>query len=191
MMDYILTLVQRVEEDDDLSGEGEAETFDDASEEEDVSDMESEDEDLFEDDVEEDALSSPDELPEQLGFVLPSGPCLALSEAIFQLSMMFWTYKDPGGDMASSALIHFTNVLGIRRHSLAYKTAYNSTSQLSSLIWIGRLLFLEYALPLHAYTTLLIPWPARSSYESQEERLEAIRTKYLLRGSLGPFGEVP
>jgi hypothetical protein len=149
MMDYILTLVKRVEEDGDLGSEGEAETLDDASEEEDASDIESEENDLFEDSVEEDTLSSPDELREQLGFVLPSGPSLALSEAIFQLSMMFWTYKDPAGDMASSALIHFTNVLGVHRHSLAYKAAYSSTSQLSSLIWIGRLPYkLAYKSPL-------------------------------------------
>ncbi|KAH8749833.1 hypothetical protein BGZ57DRAFT_775779 [Hyaloscypha finlandica] len=92
--------------------------------------------------------------------------------------------------MGSLTLIHFVAVLGVHRHSLAYKTAYNSTSELSYLIWIGRLLFLEYALPLHAYTTLPYPWPARHSYPSQAERLEAIRTKYLLRGSLGPFGEI-
>jgi hypothetical protein len=92
--------------------------------------------------------------------------------------------------MASLILLHFTAVLGIHRYSLAYRPAYNSTPGLARLMWIGRLLFLEYALPLRAYTTLPIPWPARHTYLSQIDRLEAIRTKYLLRGSQGPFGEI-
>jgi hypothetical protein len=100
-------------EDDDSSGEGEVETFNNVLEEGDVSNIELEDKDLFKDNVEEDTLSSPNELPEQLGFVLLSRPSLALSKAIFQLSIIFWTYKDLGGDIASSALIYFTNVLGI------------------------------------------------------------------------------
>ncbi|KAI3571801.1 hypothetical protein IWW34DRAFT_674933, partial [Fusarium oxysporum f. sp. albedinis] len=40
-------------------------------------------------------------------FSLPSGLWLHLSEAIFQLSMMFWTYQEPTGDMSASAIIHF------------------------------------------------------------------------------------
>lgn len=98
--------------------------------------------------------------------------------------MMVWTYQDLAGDITSSILIHFTAVLGIHPHSLAYRSAYNSTSGFARLMWIGRLLFLEYALPLHAYATLPFPWPARHTFSPQFERLEAIRTKYLLRVSL-------
>lgn len=123
-------------------------------------------------------------------YTLPSGLQLQLSEALFQLSMMFWTYRDTSGDMASSTLIHFAGVLGIHRHSLAYKSAYNSTPCFAHLIWLGRLLFLEYALPLHPYTTLAYPWPDRNAYPDQAGRLEEIRTKYLLRGSLGPIAEI-
>jgi hypothetical protein len=43
---------------------------------------------------------------------------------------------------------------------------------------------------VHAYTTLALPWPARDAYPSQIDRFEAIRTKYLLRGSLCPLGEL-
>jgi hypothetical protein len=92
--------------------------------------------------------------------------------------------------MTSSTLIHFIGVLGIHRHSLAYKSADNSTSCFSRLIWLGRLFFLEYALPLYPYATLAYPWPARNAYPDQAGRLEETHTKYLLRGSLGPVAEI-
>lgn len=104
--------------------------------------------------------------------------------------MMFWTHQDPAGDMASSTLIHFTAVLGIHRHSLAYRQPHHSTSGFAGLIWVGRILFLEYALPRSAYATLPLYWPARHTYPSQVDRLGVIRTKYLLRGSQGPFAEI-
>ncbi|KAH8652597.1 hypothetical protein BGZ60DRAFT_419907 [Tricladium varicosporioides] len=63
--------------------------------------------------------------------------------------------------MAASLLVHFTAVRGIHRPSLAYKSVYNYTPDLSKLVWVSRLLFLEYALPIHAYKTLRFPWPAR------------------------------
>jgi hypothetical protein len=123
-------------------------------------------------------------------FILPSKPQLQLSEALFQLSIMFWAHRDLARDMASSTLIHFIGVLGIHRHSLAYKSADNLTPHFSRLILLSRLLFLEYALPLYPYTTLAYPWPAQNTYPDQAGRLEEIRTKYLLRGSLGPVVEI-
>jgi hypothetical protein len=38
--------------------------------------------------------------------------------------------------MTASIIIHFTAVRGIHRHSLAYKSAYNYTPDLSKLVWI-------------------------------------------------------
>jgi hypothetical protein len=195
MMDYILELVDLVEdikaEDEDLEEEEGGDDYYDDDDDDDEEEQEEEDkevEDDKEDEQEEDEEEEAER--EQSGFTLLSGPMLKLSEALFQLSMMFWTHQDPAGDMTSSILVHFTAVLGIHRHSLAYRSAYNSTSGLAYLMWIGRLLFLEYALPLCPYTTLPISWPARNTYPCQRERLEAIRTKYLLRGSQGPFGEI-
>jgi hypothetical protein len=123
-------------------------------------------------------------------FSLPNGNWLRLSEALFQLSMMFWTYQDPAGNMSSSTIIHFTAVMGIRQQSLAFHSAHNSTSELAGLIWIGRLLFLEYALPVYSYSTLVYEWPRRDHYPSQPDRLDAIRKKYLIRGCYTPFGEI-
>jgi hypothetical protein len=76
-----------------------------------------------------------EELPDAASeFDLPPGPELQLAEALFQLSMMFWTFQDRSGDMTGSVIIHVTGVCSIHRHSLAYKTAYNCTSDLARLV---------------------------------------------------------
>ncbi|KAH8648120.1 hypothetical protein BGZ61DRAFT_469785, partial [Ilyonectria robusta] len=100
----------------------------------------------------------------------------------------FRPHKD--GIMASSTIIYFTAVMGVHRSSLAYRDAYNSTPDLAALIWVGRLFFLEYSLPLYSYDTLAYVWPARRTYPSQPERLEAIRVKYMLRGCHSPLSEL-
>ncbi|SCO92404.1 uncharacterized protein FRV6_16532 [Fusarium oxysporum] len=93
-------------------------------------------------------------------FSLPSGLWLHLYEAIFQLSMMFWTYQELTGDMSASAIIHFTAALGIHGSSFAFHSAHASSSRLAALVLIGRLLFLEYAVPVYAYNTLDLAWPS-------------------------------
>ncbi|PNP60709.1 hypothetical protein FNYG_14562 [Fusarium nygamai] len=123
-------------------------------------------------------------------FSLPSGLWLHLSETIFQLSMMFWTYQEPTGDMSASTIIHYTAVLGIQGPSLTFHPAHASTSRLAALVWIDRLLFLEYAVPVYAYNTLYLAWPCRTAYPSQPDRISSIRGKYLLRGCYTPFGEL-
>jgi hypothetical protein len=55
-------------------------------------------------------------------------------------------------------------------------------TELAGLIWVGRLLFLGYALPAYSYTILAYEWPCRDYYPSQPDRLDAIRKKYLIRG---------
>jgi hypothetical protein len=165
MMDYILALLEEVEEgveaEEDDPEDDEWDYNDEEGEEgggycHGGSDDDEDEEESGEEGDEDEEEGGRDELEdggerEQSGYTLPSGPMLKLSEALFQLSMMFWTYQDPAGEMATSILVHFTAVLGIHRHSLAYRSAYNSTSGFARLTWIGRLLFLEYALPLHAY----------------------------------------
>ncbi|KJZ70143.1 hypothetical protein HIM_10450 [Hirsutella minnesotensis 3608] len=105
---------------------------------------------------------------------LPHGTRLELAEALFQLSMMFWTHQCQTGVLDSSALVHFTAVMGIHRTSLAYRSAYNYTPSLAAL----------------TYDTLVYVWPARDAYPSQPERLQGIRIKYMLRGCHTPIGEI-
>ncbi|OBT48771.1 hypothetical protein VE00_00842 [Pseudogymnoascus sp. WSF 3629] len=83
-----------------------------------------------------------------------SDPRPRLTEALFQVSMTFWTFRSTTGNLAPSVLVHFTSVLGVHRRALAYKSAYSYTPMLSALIWVSRLLFFEYALPLRAYSIL-------------------------------------
>ncbi|KAH9203154.1 hypothetical protein DL95DRAFT_506960 [Leptodontidium sp. 2 PMI_412] len=67
--------------------------------------------------------------------------------------------------------------------------AYAFTPLLSSLIWIGRLLLLEYALPLQPYSYLKLPWPARAQYPDQVSRLVGqIHPKYMRKGCFSPLG---
>jgi hypothetical protein len=114
---------------------------------------------------------------------------LRISETVFQLLVMFWTDLSTDGVLESKAIVHFSGVLGIHPYKSAYRTAYDYTPYLSALLWVGRLLILEYALPLRAYTTLDVPWPARAAYADQGKRLCAeVRPNYLQRGSLSPMG---
>jgi hypothetical protein len=102
MMDYILELLEGVEdteaEDEDLEEEKE---YDEEEEEEEddrddyYDDNDDNDEDEEQDEAEKEAEEDTkdeqeeEEEREQSGFTLPSGPMLKLSEALFQLSMMF------------------------------------------------------------------------------------------------------
>ncbi|GAB7336844.1 hypothetical protein MBLNU13_g00015t1 [Cladosporium sp. NU13] len=110
-------------------------------------------------------------------------------ELLFQLLVTFWTEIPGSGDLESTAIAHFSGVLGIHPSEYAFRRAYDYTPFLSSLIWVGRLVLLEYALPLRPYKHLSIPWPGREDYSDLGERLcDQIRPKYLQRGSLSPIG---
>jgi hypothetical protein len=98
-------------------------------------------------------------------------PSSSISEAVFQLLVMFWTDLSTDGVLEGKAIIHFSGVLGIHLYELAYRTAYDYTPYVSPLLWVGRLIILEYALPVRAYTMLDVPWPARATYTDQGKRL--------------------
>lgn len=55
---------------------------------------------------------------------------------------------------------------------MAYRTAYYYTPFLAGLIWVGRLLLLEYALPEQPY--LALDWPAATTYRDQLQRLQHV-----------------
>lgn len=112
-----------------------------------------------------------------------------LSETLLQLSVYFWTFRSTSGNMYESAVVHFTTVMGMHRQALSYRTAYTYTPTLSALVWIGRLLLLEYALPSRAYATLGAQWQARDGYANQVQRLNRFRRRFLLRGGFHPTGE--
>jgi hypothetical protein len=118
-------------------------------------------------------------------------PSLKLQEAVLHLLALFWTdtAADTSTIIEGKAVIHFSGVLGIHPLRLAYRTAYDYTPTLSAIIWTGRLILLELALPRCSYETLDTPWPARHAYPDQYARLaHQIRPRYLQRGSSSPMG---
>jgi len=119
----------------------------------------------------------------------PIQPPDDILEFVFQLFVTFWTQLSENGSTERSVIAHFSGVLGIHPQELAFRRAYDYTPTLSALIWTGRLVILEYALPVRAYNRLAIPWPSRTHYPDQCQRLcDQVRPKYLQRGSMSPIG---
>jgi hypothetical protein len=118
-----------------------------------------------------------------------NGPSASTLEHLFQLFVMFWTENTYRGPLEENAIVHFSGVLGIHPHDLVYRRASDYTPLVSALIWLGRLIIFEYALPLRAYTHLPHVWPERAAYANQVARLrDEIRPRYLQRGSPSPIG---
>ena len=70
-----------------------------------------------------------------------------------------------------SAILHFFSVLGIYPTELCFRKPDNYTPFISALLWVGRLIILEYALLLAPYNHLKAPWPERTAYADQAQRL--------------------
>ena len=110
-------------------------------------------------------------------------------ELLFQLFVTFWTEIPGDGNLEVTAIAHFSGILGLHPVEHAFRRAYEYTPFLSALIWVGRLVLLEYALPLRPYNHLPVRWPGRQEYSDLGSRLcGQIRPKYLQRGSLSPIG---
>jgi hypothetical protein len=74
-----------------------------------------------------------------------------LLELLFQLSITFSTDKFTNGQPSSTLLVYYSGVLGFSSDARDFLPAKRYTPYLSRLIYIRRLLFLEYALPLRPY----------------------------------------
>jgi hypothetical protein len=84
-------------------------------------------------------------------------------------------------------MMHFSAVLGINKNG-EFKESYCYTTHLAALIWMSRLVMLEFALPKREYQTL--GWKARTSYPDYGSRLESVRRSYLISGSYRPFSDL-
>jgi hypothetical protein len=103
--------------------------------------------------------------------VSPLSLSSCILETIFRLLVLFWTDTLIDGDQGAKAVIHFSGVLGIHLYKLTLRTAYDYTPYLSALIWVVRLVTLEYALPSRAYSSWNPLLQARSTYADQGSRL--------------------
>jgi hypothetical protein len=90
------------------------------------------------------------------------------------------------GQPRSSTLVYYSGVLGLQDTGETFRTAKLFTPILSQLIYIQRLLFLEYALPYEEY--LRIGLERRPRY-GQLERLNDVRLKYMVEGAMYPLAE--
>ena len=109
-----------------------------------------------------------------------------LLELVFQLSITFSTEEFIDGQPSSSLLVYFSGILGLSPDARSFLSAKKYTPHLSALIYIQRLLFLEYALPLRPYPHLGIP---RRSRLQQHQHFDATRQRYMITGSPTPLEE--
>lgn len=94
---------------------------------------------------------------------LPRGTRLELSEAVFQLLIMLWTYPSQDGVMDASTTVHFTAVIGIHRSGLVCRDAYNFNPDLEALIWD---VFYFLNIVYRDKATKRHPWRARCTHSS-------------------------
>jgi len=80
--------------------------------------------------------------------------------------------------------MHFSSVLGIDLKSSKFREPRTYTPILAGLIWVRRLLLLEYALPNREYRSL--QWPSREAYHDHGWRLEELLDDMLLFGMNRP-----
>ncbi|KFZ16365.1 hypothetical protein V501_02264 [Pseudogymnoascus sp. VKM F-4519 (FW-2642)] len=109
-----------------------------------------------------------------------------LAEIIFRLSVFLATEQFTNEQPSSSLLVYYSGVLGCTEDGSTFRRPKDYTPQLSALIYIQRLLLLEFALPYRAYTYVCIP--CRPQYD-QLERLDQVRLKSMVLGCLTPLGE--
>ena len=92
-----------------------------------------------------------------------------------------------------SVLVYFTGILSLNLtdgspQNPHFNPVADSTSILSGLIWVSRVLLLEYALPQKPCYSQ--DWPDRSTYPDPLDRLCTIHTAYMTHESLTPLSEL-
>jgi len=108
-----------------------------------------------------------------------------LAEKVFELCVKFWTQLFLQDEGPHSPLLYFTAVLGIDAKKGRFREPGNYTPMLAALMWVGRLIMLEYALPKREYRSL--NWPTREAYNDYGWRLEELRRAHMIEGHLFCF----
>lgn len=113
--------------------------------------------------------------------------CDEFLELLFQLNLSLCMQPLVNGHPGSTLLVRFSGILGFSPDSRNFLMARQYRPYLSPLIYIQRLLFLEYALPICSYPSLGIL--QRPSIK-QSERLEQIRKEHMVFGSASSYTEL-
>lgn len=107
----------------------------------------------------------------------PRAPSDQLAEMLFKFCVLMITQQFKDGQPQSTVLVYFSGVLGISSNGGHFLSAKLFTPYLSALIYIQRLVFLEYALPYREYVYL--NWPCRPQID-HFSRLDGVRRRYML-----------
>ncbi|EXA29293.1 hypothetical protein FOVG_19202 [Fusarium oxysporum f. sp. pisi HDV247] len=112
-----------------------------------------------------------------------------LVELLFGLTLAIATQPVINGQPQTTVLIYFSGILGfsLSPGGGAFLPARSYTSNLFGLVYILRLVLLEYALPLRAYPTLALQ---RRPRMGQLKRLQPIRRQYMVMESQSPMEEL-
>ncbi|KAJ6438049.1 recq family helicase [Purpureocillium lavendulum] len=111
------------------------------------------------------------------------GPTSGLTELVFGLCLALCTQPFVDGQPQKTALVYLSGVLGFSDHAQSFRAARSYTSDLSGLIYIQRLLFLECAIPLRSYPSLGISCRPRMELLG---RLDLAADRWSLHDKLKP-----
>lgn len=100
-----------------------------------------------------------------------------LEEELLQVSASFWIQR-LDGDPFASPLWHFVAVLGIDGESGQLRPAHLFTYVLAGIVYVGRALLAEYA----------IPTAQRPGMEDLERRFARVRDTWLCKATYSPMG---
>ncbi|RBA11787.1 hypothetical protein FPRO05_14224 [Fusarium proliferatum] len=170
-----------------VNGEEEEEREDEDDGEEDLGEITDDDE--YDTEVEAGEITDDDEYDTEVEAGAAPGSPEELVELLFGLTLALATQPVVDGQPQTTVLVYFSGILGFSSSSggSAFLPARSYTSNLSGLIYILRLVFLEYALPLQSYPTLDIE---RRPRVGQLERLQLIRRQYMVMESQSPMEEL-
>ncbi|KAF6802625.1 hypothetical protein CPLU01_16149, partial [Colletotrichum plurivorum] len=183
------------DESEDEDGD-EVDSEDEDGEDEENEEGDFEDEDYEEDDVEQGDIGEPKVDDDNDGnctafssdWSLPPGSEDAdLYELLFGVLMLFATEPVPEGTPSKTLLIYFTGILGFSVDHQSFQPPRNFTTHLAALVYLLRLLFLEYAIPARGYVHLGIP---RRPKHGRLERLQNVRQRFTIHGTDSVFDEL-
>ncbi|EGY23446.1 uncharacterized protein VDAG_04884 [Verticillium dahliae VdLs.17] len=108
-------------------------------------------------------------------------------ERLFGLIMAFCTEEVTDGRPASTLLVYFSGILGFAKDCARFLPAKSYTPHLAGMVYVQRLLFLEYALPARRHGVLGIDQRLRTD---QLPRLQQVRRAHMVVGAQSPFEEM-
>ncbi|KAF7585811.1 hypothetical protein BBP40_010065 [Aspergillus hancockii] len=93
------------------------------------------------------------------------------------------------GNMFNSSLVAFTAILVIHPRHLTLAGLYNYTSSLAAILWVSRLLLLEYALPVKPYH-FINDIPVRDGYQNRVRRAAVVHYTFGVQNTFYPLEEI-